>query len=313
MRSPTYTPVRRRAIRQRRTRQAIFFLIAVALVGATVGWLNRDEPKDSTASATATTKTVANNKSSPSPNTSRRAASVPKQAHPATSSAAAIKTALQKVIDAHPELEISISFNNLKTNDQIAINADRVYSAASSTKMITALTFLSQVEAGTHSLTEELGDYTTQEQLQLMVNQSNNDSWAFFNDMLGFPAQEEYAKSIDVTSYVSSENSLSASDMTNLLSLLYKGKLLNAADTKLLLSYMVDTVDEELIPAALPTSATVYHKYGALEDNVHDSGIVVEGDQSYVISIFTNGKGYYNYDQRATTFAELMDAIEANL
>jgi beta-lactamase class A len=173
--------------------------------------------------------------------------------------------------------------------------------------------YLQQLEQGKYSLSDSLGDYSSEYQLEQLINQSNNDSWAFFNDALGFPAQETYAHSLGLASFSTKTNSLSPNDMTTLLYQLYTGKLLTKEHTDLILSYMKDTNEEGYIPAALPASTTVYHKTGLLDDNVHDGAIVDDGTHTYVLTIFSNGKGYLDYDARANVFSEIITALNQSL
>jgi beta-lactamase class A len=86
-------------------------------------------------------------------------------------------------------------------------------------------------------------------------------------------------------------NTMSPASMALLLSKLYAGTLLNKQHTQALLSYMLNTNNETLIPAALPKNYTTYHKYGDLDDELHDAAIIVHGNQKFAVVIYTKGSG----------------------
>jgi len=48
-------------------------------------------------------------------------------------------------------------------------------------------------------------------------------------------------------------------------------------------------VNEHGIPAGLPASATVVHKVGTLDGMENDSGYIVNGRSSYVLSVAVDG------------------------
>ncbi len=238
--------------------------------------------------------------------------SQPKTAITQTIATSRVKAAIQKVLDSHPELKFGVSLTDLDTDDHIDINGDQSFIAASTTKLITACSFLKNVQDGKDSLDEPVGIYPASYQLQQLINQSNNDSWDYFNNILGFQAQEPYAESIGAGSFKSNPNSWTANDMAKLLSQLYQGKLLDKNNTDLLLSFMHETIEERFIPPALPANAKVYHKTGNLDDLAHDGAIIDDGTHRYVLAIFSDGQGNFDYDQRAAVFHDIVKAVNPN-
>jgi beta-lactamase class A len=83
---------------------------------------------------------------------------------------------------------------------------------------------------------------------------------------------------------------MTSSDQAEILSKLYQGKLLNKAHTDLLLSFMQNTNNEDMIPKVNP-GGTLYHKYGQLEDRLHDSAIINYKNRPIVLVIYTKGLG----------------------
>jgi beta-lactamase class A len=63
--------------------------------------------------------------------------------------------------------------------------------------------------------------------------------------------------------------------------------------------------NENLIPAVLPAGTTVYHKYGLLNYNLHDTSIIKYGDQTFVLVVFTNSEDSSNYQHNVTLIHEI--------
>ncbi|MEI6477652.1 MAG: serine hydrolase [bacterium] len=295
---------KRRRLRQKRQRRsaALFIVSAVLLVGGLMLTRKNEQPeKDDQATA----------ESSPQ---ATRLASVSTATPSPTPAASPIlldkaKQAVDDIVKANPHLIIGVSLVDLANGQRADVGGSHAFTAASTAKIIAATDFLQQVEKGTYSLSQKLGNGTAKYQLQQMINQSNNDSWDLFNDLLGLPNEETFAHGVGLSSYDSSTNSLSSNDMATLLLKLYNGTLLNKDNTALLLSYMQKTNEESLIPAALPKGTKAYHKYGEYEDNVHDAAIVSDGKHLYILTIYTNGKGFYKYDERTETIHQIVKAV----
>lgn len=202
---------------------------------------------------------------------------------------------IQKIIDAYPDVTIGASYIDLTSGQKLNFGSDQPFVGASTTKLITAIDFLHKVESGQESLNETMGDYTAGWQLQQMIQESNNDSWSYIDSELGADQLTQYAASIGVD-FQYNGNYISAPSMALLLQKLYNGELLNKSDTNLLLSYMQNTNNEELIPAALPSGATVHHKYGEIDNGVHDVAIVQENGKSFILVIYTNDNDGVNYN-----------------
>lgn len=204
---------------------------------------------------------------------------------------------LDSIITANPSVSIGVALIDLDDNDT-SFTYGRItpFTAASTTKILTAASFLHGVEQGSYSLNMPLGISTASWQLQEMVNQSDNDSWSLFLELIGNAQLDAYARQNGLLSFDADSNTISPLDEARLLAKLYQHQLLNTADTSLLLSYMQNTNDETLIPAALPSGAVVYHKYGELLDTdddgsgnfVHDAAIISYHGQHFVLAIYTD-------------------------
>lgn len=196
---------------------------------------------------------------------------------------------INAIIDSHPNYDIGVGLIDTKSDKAIILGDTKPFTAASTTKVLTAAITMNAVESGKLSLEKEINDHTVSWHLQQMVNQSNNESWQALNYTFGEKKIEAYAKKIGLSSYKYKGNILSAGDMAKLLSKLYKGQLMNPAHTKQILGYMQHTNDDSFIPAIADTNEiTVYHKYGWLDNYVHDTAILVKNDTKWALAIYTH-------------------------
>lgn len=194
---------------------------------------------------------------------------------------------LNSLIAAEAGLDVSVALTDVNTNTTANYGIRNNFAGASTTKVLTAAAYLSQVEAGQKSLKAKVGNFDAQYQLKQMINRSNNDAWQILNDAIGRQNLQAYAASQGLSSFKVADNTITASDEALLLTKLYRRELLNDAHTHLLLSYMQKTNNETMIPRAVPGGATIYHKYGELEDRLHDAAIIDYQGRPIVIVIYT--------------------------
>lgn len=193
---------------------------------------------------------------------------------------------IQQIID-QSSLEIGVSVIDLNTNQQINVGESAAFLGASTTKVLTAAYFMHQVEQGKASLSAIINGSTAQSLMQRMLNKSDNTAWVALNDYLGKSNLQTYAKQQGLASYNSTANTITTSDQAKLMAALQSNRLVSRTHTATILYYMQQTNNETLIPAALPADAAIYHKYGQLYGELHDSAIVTYGDISFVLVIFT--------------------------
>lgn len=200
-----------------------------------------------------------------------------------------IKQVVDVEVAANPTLNIAVSLVDVQTNAARNFGDQIEFAGASTTKVLTAVAYFTQVEAGTKTLEQPINGFSAQHQLQQMINQSNNESWSALNLAVGHAELEAYAHSIGMASYQFSGNTLQAKDEALLLSKLARGELISEKNRALLYSYMQNTNNEDMIPVVVPEGATLYHKYGQLEDRLHDAAIVEYKDRPLVLVIYTKG------------------------
>lgn len=216
-----------------------------------------------------------------------------------------IATNVNTIISANPDLNIGVSVIDSATNTKVNYGLQEPFAGASTTKVLTAAAFLHLVENGQYTLQSQLGSRTAKEHLRLMLNQSNNESWAALNSAVGYSELTQYAHSNGIASYQYVGNLMTPSDQALLLQKVYKRTLINDEHTKLMLGYMQNTNNEDMIPVVVPSGATFYHKYGQLEDRLHDGAIIDYKKRPLIVVIYTKGE--------ANTFGSVYNARIATI
>jgi beta-lactamase class A len=225
---------------------------------------------------------------------------------------AGLGAAIDAIIGDNSQYQVGVALMATAGGDLHQYGVEEPFQAASTAKILTAAAYYHLVEEGSASLDDPLGAFTSGFQIQAMVQDSNNDSWGLLLDAVGLSELSEYSASIDVT-YDSEVNTLSTADMAHILAELFEGRLLDQEHTEQLLSYMQDTNYESLIPAAVPDGVTVFHKYGLLDDELHDAAILSTSSGSYVLVVFTKGADLSDIPERTVVIRDVAKAVTAVL
>ena len=234
-----------------------------------------------------------------------------------SSAAAATQTAaakaafianVQRAIQSYSSADIGVSMVDIDSGAQTDVGETAAFTAASTTKVLTAILYLHEVEQGTTTLDTDIDGTDAQTLLQKMINLSDNDAWASLNEFLGKPQLQAYAANLGLSSYDPYENTITPHDEAALLAKLYKGQLVSAEHAQLLYAFMQHTSNEDLIPAALPSDATIYHKYGYLGGELHDAAIISYKGHHIALTIYTKGTDLSDYDARTTVFHTIATA-----
>ena len=202
---------------------------------------------------------------------------------------------INAIISQNPDITFGISIKDLGTGAVYDYGSSEAMTAASVTKVLTAVDYLKQVELGNRSLSTKMANgYTAQQNIEQMIVVSDNDAWHILNENLGYSQMQQYAHSIGLTSYDYTDNTISSSHTTKLLGDIYGRTLINESNTQLLLSYMERANYRDLIIPAVPTYDTVYHKAGEYLVNLNDATIITNETDTIVLTIFTESKSTYN-------------------
>lgn len=236
----------------------------------------------------------------------------PGAAGPGAAIDSALDAKINGIIDASPEYQIGVALMGLsagtESNQVHQYGVEDPFEAASTAKVLAAEAYYHLVETGRASLDETLGAYPASFQLQAMIQQSDNDSWSLIMNAVGHQELTDYANSFGVR-YSPESNTLAPADMARILAGLYSGTLLKAADTAQLLSTMQDTNDETLIPAAVPSGVTLYHKYGELAGELHDAAILDKDGHAYVLVVYTKGDDLGSVPERTDFIHQVTGAV----
>lgn len=217
-----------------------------------------------------------------------------------------LDAAINAVISQNPDIVFGVSIKDLGTGAVYNYGNGSAMTAASVTKVLTAVYYLKQVESGNRSLDTIMSNgYTAQYNIEQMIVVSDNDAWHILNDNLGYAQMQDYAHSIGLTSYDYTNNTISSNDTAKLFGDLYERKLINESNTQLLLSYMERANYRDLIIPAVPSTDTVYHKAGEYLSNLNDAAIITNGTGTIVLSIYTKSTSTYSKSR----VAELMQQI----
>jgi beta-lactamase class A len=212
---------------------------------------------------------------------------------------------LADIAQQNPDIDLGVALTDVASGVSASVQATQPFRAASTTKLVTAIYYLQQVEAGHRQLSELIGPRTARDQLYQLINRSNNEAWLAFRDTLGRDQEQAFANQLGLSSFHVYSNTINAADLAKLLTKLAKGDLLNQQHTDLLLSLMQDTYEDRFIPGAVPDAIQVFHKTGTLEDDVHDVAIIYINKRPYVLVLMTNGQGIMDYDRRQTLIHQL--------
>ncbi len=192
--------------------------------------------------------------------------------------------------------KFGIAIFDINNNESFGIAELEQFHAASVMKTVVATTAFRDIEAGKYSLSK-----TVEYNLQQMINQSNNNSWEYFNQLQSFDHQQEVSDQLGLTNVKIWGNLMSAKGENELLLKLYKGEILTEEHRKLFFSYMQNTETENRISPAVPSGVNFYHKTGTFQGGVHDAAIVIHPKNPFILTIFTNDTKGSPWETRFTS------------
>lgn len=220
---------------------------------------------------------------------------------------APLTTKLNAIITAQPA-KVGVAVADIKLGYTFTAGSTIPFQAASTGKLFTAAAYYALVENGQATMTQQVGAWPASFQMKEMINISDNDSWHDLQGVVTDPGLAHYVKSHGIV-YDVADNTIAPAQMTNFLSKLYAGKLIDSADRQQLFSYMQQTNMEQMIHAVTPASVTVYHKYGLLDGMLADVGIVRHNGQTYAIAIYTQNADDSDDLTRIVTIRKLAAVI----
>ncbi|MCX7920873.1 MAG: class A beta-lactamase-related serine hydrolase [Clostridia bacterium] len=218
-----------------------------------------------------------------------------------------LKTELEKYIKNF-EGRYGVYYYNIETNDELGINHEEEYVAASTVKVplnlylynkIKAgavnpkgtLTYLSKdYEGGTGIILNEYPGkkYTVQELSRLSIVYSDNIASNMLFRLLGKYNVKKYMRQVGGTVVDDTKNISTPKDMGLYMTLVYEFYKNNGQLGSELMNSFLNTEFNDRIPAMLPKTVKVAHKIGTHVGVINDVGIVFT-DSPYVICVMSQG------------------------
>ena len=211
-----------------------------------------------------------------------------------------------------PGTSLSVAIYDLKNNDYFGYNDTDPQHAASVSKLLTAVYVLDQVEKGKVSLTDSMGAYNIEFQLEKMINISNPESWEFIDERFKPKDQNKFANSIGLTAtdIRIGKNLMSPKDAAVLLKKLAKEELLSEQSRFRLFSYMQKTESEDYFsPAFKLEGVTFYHKTGKYLGEGHDAAIVEHESNPFVLVVFSNNNTNTDLTDRGSVMTKTASVV----
>ena len=204
--------------------------------------------------------------------------------------------------------DFGIAFKDLTTDKSWEINGDKIFTAASTMKVLSVSGLYNAIERDLVSLDKRVGGVALQEHARLALEVSDNNSWETINTVVGYKNLQNFALGLRLTNINVFDNTIDAVDFRNLLEKLYSGQLLNNENTNEVLSYMDHTETENRIPAGVDGAEIIYHKTGTLDALTHDGGIIRSGKGDYILTVYTENL-LGNVDARSAVIAQISNAV----
>jgi beta-lactamase class A len=189
-----------------------------------------------------------------------------------------------------PDTSFSLGVYDLNRKEYFGYNDTNPQHAASVSKVLTGVMLLDKVDKGEIKLSDQMGAYNVEFQLEKLINISNEPSWALIDEKLGIEPQNVFAKErLGLSSVDMNNNLMSVKDVTTLLTMLAQKKILSESSRTRLFSYMQKTESEDLFsPAFTKNNVTFYHKTGKYLGEGHDAAIVKHKKNPFVLVVFSD-------------------------
>lgn len=213
---------------------------------------------------------------------------------------------INQIIADNPDISFSVSIDYLNTGQTHRYGISEAMTAASVTKVLTAVDYYKEVELGHKRLdTVMYNGQTAQKNIEQMIVVSDNTAWHVLNESLTYQQLQNYAHSIGLSSYNSQNNTISSNDVNKLLADMYQRQLINETNTQQLLGYMERANYRDLVIPAVPETDTVYHKAGEYNGYLHDATIITNTTNTVVLTIFTRSLKGYSKSRVATLMQQI--------
>lgn len=200
---------------------------------------------------------------------------------------------LQNIINQYTQsypATFGIYIKNLNTGQEISLNPDEKFEAASLYKLGVMYTIYKKASEG--KLDIQRGDI--QKNLAAMIEVSSNDSAYYLVD--NFTSWSEITQNLqnlglNNTTLNQDPIITTPRDIGKLLEIISNGQAVNTEASVSMLQLMLAQQKNDRIPVHLPPEVQIAHKTGELDDNIHDAGVVITPENNYVLVIMSKDSG----------------------
>ena len=179
-----------------------------------------------------------------------------------------------------------IYIKNISTGQEVSLNANTSFNAASLYKLAVMYTIYKKGVEGKLNLSNP----NIQNNLQQMITVSSNEaayylvknhtSWKEVTKMM----QELGLKNTTLNQDPSLTTPL---DMGKLLVMMAQGKLLNMETSVAMMEVMLEQKRRDRIPVNLPPNALIANKTGELWDSRHDAGVIISPENNFILVLMS--------------------------
>lgn len=213
---------------------------------------------------------------------------------------------------------VGIYAKNLKTGKSLAYNGDAVFPAASTAKLVVAMALYKYLYPTASPAKKDLYDQSVDD----MIVVSGNDSYGAMLgeiDAVRPDALKRVEKDLRLKKTLTHNDAAykrynyhsvtTPYEMASVLENIYRGRYLSKQKSAELKDKLANTVFHDEIPRYMETP--VYHKVGALDNLLCDVGIVDDGRDQILISVYTltDQPAEYASDYIAKTAAQAYNAL----
>jgi len=216
---------------------------------------------------------------------------------------------------------IAVFVKDLRTGEEIRINENRVFPAASTIKISIMSELFNRINEGvldfndTVEIRENMrtgGDgilkelepghkFTLKELATLMIILSDNMATNILINLLGMDNINSTIQKLGLpntrlqrmmmdtqAAREGRENYITASDLASILELIYNGQNINKSYSDIMLDILKRQQVRGRLDLYLPEDIVIAHKTGDLDNLEHDAGIVYLPEKEYIICVLTN-------------------------
>lgn len=179
-----------------------------------------------------------------------------------------------------------IYIKNISTGQQVMLNADESFNAASLYKLAVMYTIYKKGMEGKLDLSEG----QIQDNLKAMITVSSNEAAYFLVD--NYTSWSEVTKmmhslGLKNTSLNQDPITTTPYDVGKLLELMAQGKTINLEISTTMLELMLSQKINDRIPVHLPPNALVAHKTGELGNVRHDIGVIISPENNFILVLMS--------------------------